>query len=149
MWSFSSKHPTDNLYSLLKLPLWGYEPKRAVFECIALIQMSCCSRRSGRSFKSLSFGISSRTLWLNSGSEVLRSHCQCISMFTHWHEQELKGLLRGWQTAVLRQHFRQGPSHYYGVLHCSCTDDNLKSSGVLRGRDLSCCLVLLDQTNPG
>lgn len=35
-----------------------------------------------------------RTLWLNSGSEVLISHCQCVSMFTHLHEQELKGLLR-------------------------------------------------------
>ncbi len=36
MWSFSSKYPTDHFYSLLKLPLLGYEPKRAVFEYTAL-----------------------------------------------------------------------------------------------------------------
>ncbi len=34
MWeSFRSKYLTDNLYSLLKLPLFWYKPKRPVFEC--------------------------------------------------------------------------------------------------------------------
>ncbi len=39
-------------YSLLKLPLLGFEKKRSVFEYVALMQMSWCSRRRGRSFKS-------------------------------------------------------------------------------------------------
>ncbi len=36
------------------MPLLGYEPKCSVFEYVALMQMSCCSRRRGRSFKSSS-----------------------------------------------------------------------------------------------
>ncbi len=36
--------PQRNLYSLLKWSLLGYEPKRADFEYVALMQMSCCSR---------------------------------------------------------------------------------------------------------
>ncbi len=34
-------------YSLLKLPLLGYEPKSAVFEYVALMQMSWCSGEEG------------------------------------------------------------------------------------------------------
>ncbi len=52
MWSFSLKYQTDIFYSLLKLPLLGYEPKRTDFDCFALMQISCCYRRRGRSFKS-------------------------------------------------------------------------------------------------
>ncbi len=39
--------PQINLYSMLKLPLLGYEPKRADLEYVALMQMSCCSREEG------------------------------------------------------------------------------------------------------
>ncbi len=41
-------------YSLLKLPLLGYEPNRADIECFALMQISWCSWRRGWSFKSSS-----------------------------------------------------------------------------------------------
>ncbi len=37
MGSFSSKYPTDNFYKLLKLPLLGYEPKRAIFVFVPLL----------------------------------------------------------------------------------------------------------------
>ncbi len=40
-------------YSLLNLPRLGYEPKRAVFEYVALMQMSCCSRRRGQELQEL------------------------------------------------------------------------------------------------
>ncbi len=36
MWSFSLKYLTNFIYSLLKLPLLGYEPKHADFEYVAL-----------------------------------------------------------------------------------------------------------------
>jgi len=36
MLSLSSTYPTNNFYSLLKLPLLGYEPKRTVFVFVPL-----------------------------------------------------------------------------------------------------------------